>query len=117
MATNGLNFDDREPDVVLPQPSPQRAANLEFFRTYDAPAAHSYRLDIAALSAAATRIVPAGDVLHRRCGLTTAQKRWRTDSVERSWNSLVVITALCFIRGHSPSGCVMCLAMSREHKA
>ncbi len=60
LANIGLNFEDREPDVVLPQPTSQRAANLEFFRTHDAPAAHRYRLDIAALQAAATRIVPAG---------------------------------------------------------
>ena len=40
LAQSGLNFADREQEVVLPQPTPQRAANLEFFRTYDAPAAH-----------------------------------------------------------------------------
>ncbi len=51
LANIGLNFEDREPDVVLPQPTSQRAANLEFFRTHDAPAAHRYRLDIAALQA------------------------------------------------------------------
>lgn len=39
LAKSGLNFNDREPGVVLPQPNPQRAANREFFHTYDAPAA------------------------------------------------------------------------------
>ena len=60
VANSGLNFADREPDVVLPQPGPQRAANLEFFHKYDAPVAHSYRLDIAALKKALTQIVLAG---------------------------------------------------------
>ena len=51
------DFNDREPDVQLPQPNPQRAANLEFFLAHDAPAVRLYRLDIAALTAAATHIV------------------------------------------------------------
>lgn len=60
-AQMGVDFADREPGIVLPQPSPYRAANLVFFRAYDAPAAHRYRLDLAALQqGAATRIVPAG---------------------------------------------------------
>jgi len=74
LAQSGLNFADREPDVVLPQPTPQRAANLEFFHAYDAPAAHSYRLDIAALKKISTQIVPAGG--------RTSRKMWTHHSVE-----------------------------------
>ena len=62
---SGLNFDDREPDVVVPPPSPQRAANLAFFLTFDAPAVRRYRLDLAALQAAAARIVLAGGITSR----------------------------------------------------
>jgi pimeloyl-ACP methyl ester carboxylesterase len=59
-AMAGLNFDDHEPDVVFPRPTPQRATNLAFFLAHDAPAVRQYRLDLAALKAATTRIVPAG---------------------------------------------------------
>src|ERR1022692_3323511 len=51
--------DDREPDVAIPQPAPERAANLQFFLASDAPAAHRYQLDIPALKAAAAQNVPA----------------------------------------------------------
>lgn len=51
--------DDREPDVVVPVPGPERAANLQRFLAYDAPAAHRYRLDRAVLRPAAARIAPA----------------------------------------------------------
>jgi pimeloyl-ACP methyl ester carboxylesterase len=43
VAMAGLNFDDREPDVELPRPGPERAANLTFFLTHDAPAVRLYR--------------------------------------------------------------------------
>jgi pimeloyl-ACP methyl ester carboxylesterase len=59
LVKSGMNFDDREPDVVVPPPNPRRAANLEFFLTHDAPAVRLYRLDLASLEAAPTRIVPA----------------------------------------------------------
>jgi pimeloyl-ACP methyl ester carboxylesterase len=59
----GLNFADREPEVELPGPTDPRvaarSANPAFFFTHDAPAVRRYRLDIAALRAAPTRIVPA----------------------------------------------------------
>lgn len=60
IALTKVNFDDREPDVELPAPSSHSAADREFFLTREAPSVHCYRLDIAALRAAATRIVPAG---------------------------------------------------------
>ena len=49
---------DRETDAVLAPPTSQ--ANLSFFFNYDSPAVRRYRLDLAALKAASTRIVPAG---------------------------------------------------------
>jgi pimeloyl-ACP methyl ester carboxylesterase len=55
----GIRFDDREPGVSIPQPRPERIANLDFFLTHDAPAVHRYRPDLAALRAVAARIVPA----------------------------------------------------------
>ena len=59
LARSGMDFSDREPDVVVAPPSPRRAANLEFFLTHDAPAVRRYRLDLAALKASSGRIVPA----------------------------------------------------------
>ena len=58
-ALAGLRFDDREPEVTLPEPKPERLANLEFFLTHDAPAVHRYRLDLTALAPVADRVVPA----------------------------------------------------------
>jgi pimeloyl-ACP methyl ester carboxylesterase len=81
-AAMGLDFNDREPEVVLPQPTPQRATNLQFFRTYDAPAAHRYRLDVAALKSVAPRIVPAGG--------QTSREFWAHHSAEALANLLGV---------------------------
>ncbi len=64
-ALGAVNVDDREPEVVLPGPTPQRAANLTFFLTHDAPAVCRYTLDIAALRATRTRIVLAGGCASR----------------------------------------------------
>ncbi|MEU4252248.1 alpha/beta hydrolase [Amycolatopsis sp. NPDC026612] len=55
----GIDFADREPDAAVTPPGPERLANLEFFLTHDAPAVRRHQLDMAALKAAATRIVPA----------------------------------------------------------
>ena len=70
-ALAGIRFDDREPGVDIPQPRPERIANLEFFLAHDAPAARRYRLDLPALHAAAERIVPAAGIsseaFPRRC--------------------------------------------------
>ena len=67
VAVNGVDFNDCEPDVQLPpltggaaaQASAQRAANLRFLLAYDFLAVRRYRLDMAALKAAAYQIVPA----------------------------------------------------------
>jgi pimeloyl-ACP methyl ester carboxylesterase len=59
LAIAGVNFADREPNLDLPGPTPQRAANLVFFLTHDAPAARHYRLDAEALKAASPKIIPA----------------------------------------------------------
>jgi pimeloyl-ACP methyl ester carboxylesterase len=59
VALAGLRFDDLEPGVTLPEPKPERLANLEFFLSHDAPAARRYRLDLAALVLVADRVVPA----------------------------------------------------------
>jgi pimeloyl-ACP methyl ester carboxylesterase len=56
----GVDYNDREPDAVLAPPTSQTEANLSFFFKYDSPAVRRYRLDLAALKAAPTRIVPAG---------------------------------------------------------
>jgi pimeloyl-ACP methyl ester carboxylesterase len=58
-AMAGLNFEDREPDVALPQPNAQRAVDMTFFLSHDAAAVRRYRLDIDALTSASARIVAA----------------------------------------------------------
>jgi pimeloyl-ACP methyl ester carboxylesterase len=69
MASANLNFEDREPDLVLPQPTSgmasQRAANLDFFLSRDAGAVRRYRLNLTALRAASTRIVSAAGLSSR----------------------------------------------------
>jgi pimeloyl-ACP methyl ester carboxylesterase len=76
VAVAGIRFDDREPDVSIPQPRPERIANLEFFLTRDAPAVHRYQLDLPALREAAARIVPAAgastQAFPRRCAQALA---------------------------------------------
>jgi pimeloyl-ACP methyl ester carboxylesterase len=59
VAIAGVDLNDREAAVALPQPKPQRAANLAFFLTHDAPAVRLHRLDIPALHALSPRIIPA----------------------------------------------------------
>src|SRR5215510_14251126 len=54
-----VDFNDREPDAVLPPPTSQRSANLSFFLSNDAPAVRRYRLDLTALHESTTRIIPA----------------------------------------------------------
>jgi pimeloyl-ACP methyl ester carboxylesterase len=76
VAVAGIRFDDREPDVSIPQPRPERIANLQFFLAHDAPAVHRYQLDLPALRAAAARIVPAAgastQTFPRRCAQALA---------------------------------------------
>jgi len=60
-ASIGVSYDDREPDAELPYGSPEAkariAANRAFLFAHEAPMYPCYTLDIAALSAAPTRIV------------------------------------------------------------
>jgi pimeloyl-ACP methyl ester carboxylesterase len=81
VAVAGIRFDDREPDVGIPQPKPERIANLEFFLTHDAPAVRGYRLDLPALRDAAPRIVPAAgassEAFPRRCAQALAEELGR----------------------------------------
>jgi pimeloyl-ACP methyl ester carboxylesterase len=77
-ALAGLNFEDREPDVELPRPGPERAANLKFFLTHDAPAVRLYRADRPSLEAAAPKIVvgagrTSGTTLAHRCAIALAK--------------------------------------------
>ncbi|WP_214322555.1 alpha/beta fold hydrolase [Nonomuraea sediminis] len=71
----GVDPSDREPDVALTPPGPERVPNLEFFLTYDAPAVRRHILDVDALKAA--RIVPAvgetsGTIFARECAIRLA---------------------------------------------
>jgi pimeloyl-ACP methyl ester carboxylesterase len=56
----GINYEDREPGVALPQVSREEAANADAFFKYTFLAVRRYRLDFAGLAAASTRIVLAG---------------------------------------------------------
>jgi pimeloyl-ACP methyl ester carboxylesterase len=61
--------DDPEPEAARPQltseQAAQHAANMQFFLTHDAPAAHRYQPGLAALKAAAASIIPAAGTLSR----------------------------------------------------
>jgi pimeloyl-ACP methyl ester carboxylesterase len=61
--------DDPEPETGRPQLTSeqiaQHAANMQFFLTHDAPAAHRYQPDLTALKAAAASIIPAAGTLSR----------------------------------------------------
>ncbi|MGV9675526.1 alpha/beta fold hydrolase [Nocardia sp. NPDC003482] len=56
-----IDFDptDREPDVELTPPDPQRLANLTVFLTHDAPAVRRYEPDLTALRTHAPALTPA----------------------------------------------------------
>ena len=74
----GLDFEDREADIELPRPGPERVANLTFFLKHDAPAVRLYRLDLAALEAVAAKIVVAvgrtsGAFLAHRCAVALSR--------------------------------------------
>jgi pimeloyl-ACP methyl ester carboxylesterase len=62
-ALSGVNLEDRESDLDLTPPDSQRSAlhgkNMSFFLAHDAPAAHSYKLDVYALQKVGTKILPA----------------------------------------------------------
>ena len=59
LALAAVDPSDREPDVPLPAPGGDRAANLAFFLSHDAPAVRRYRVDLAGLRAAGTMVIPA----------------------------------------------------------
>jgi pimeloyl-ACP methyl ester carboxylesterase len=74
-----VDHTDREPEVLLPQPTAQVEANMNFFFTHDALGVNDYRLDVARLRAASTRIVAAGgrssrESPPRRCAEAMAAK-------------------------------------------
>jgi len=65
VALAGVDINDREPEVTAPalaadpKVAAQRFADLKHFLTYDVPAVTRYQPDIAALTAAGSRIIPA----------------------------------------------------------
>jgi pimeloyl-ACP methyl ester carboxylesterase len=60
------DYNDHEPDTAMPPATSQRNANLSFLFSHDSPAVRRYRLDLAALQSARTRIVPAVGLRARR---------------------------------------------------
>jgi pimeloyl-ACP methyl ester carboxylesterase len=77
-AQGGMNYEDREPGVELPQVSREGAANADALFKYTFLAVRRYRLDLAALLAAPTRIVLAGGSAGReyvgyRCAAAIAE--------------------------------------------
>ena len=65
VALAGVDIHDREPEIAAPalaadpEVAARRFADLKHFLTYDVPAVTAYQPDIAALTAAASRIIPA----------------------------------------------------------
>ena len=77
MVISDINFDDREPDIEVPRPKPERVANLGFFLTHDAPSVRRYRIDGPALLQVAARVVPgvgasSGGSLAQNCAVALA---------------------------------------------
>lgn len=78
-AQSGMNYEDREQGVEIPQVSREGAANADAFFKYTFLAVRRYRLDFAALSTALTRIVLAGGSVGResrayRCAVAVAER-------------------------------------------
>jgi pimeloyl-ACP methyl ester carboxylesterase len=74
----GVSHENREPGVEFPQRSPQGTANADALFKYTFLAVRRYRLDIAALLAASTRIVLAGgsagkEYVGYRCAVAVAE--------------------------------------------
>jgi pimeloyl-ACP methyl ester carboxylesterase len=59
LAIAGMNFDDLEPGVEFPAPTPDRQQNLTFMLANDAPAVRQNLADLPALKRAARAIAPA----------------------------------------------------------
>jgi pimeloyl-ACP methyl ester carboxylesterase len=59
VAITGVDLNDREPDSEMAPRTPQPPENTIFFLSHDAPAVRHYRLNVAAVKAQATRIIPA----------------------------------------------------------
>jgi pimeloyl-ACP methyl ester carboxylesterase len=79
MAQIGVNYEDREPGVEIPQGSREGAANADALFKYTFLAVRRYRLNFAALSTAPTRIVLAGGSAGReyrayRCAVAVAER-------------------------------------------
>jgi pimeloyl-ACP methyl ester carboxylesterase len=55
----GLDFDEHEPGVEFPPPTPRQEANEAFFRARDARAVAAHRFDEALLRAARAQVLPA----------------------------------------------------------
>ncbi len=77
-ALAGLDFDDVEPGLELPRPTPQYAVNVGFFLAHDAPAARAYQVDLAALRRVATQMIVAAGSANRdqpvhRCAAALAE--------------------------------------------
>jgi len=101
VAVAGIRFDDREPGMAIPQPEPERIANLKFFLTHDAPAIRRYRLDLPALHDAAPRVVIAAGAR------STAFPRRCAHAWPRNWaghwrNSPAATPGSCSAPGPSP---------------
>ncbi|MBO0793772.1 MAG: alpha/beta hydrolase [Ktedonobacteraceae bacterium] len=78
-AQSGIDYQDREAGVVLPEVSREGAANADALFKYTFLAVRRYRLDFAALSTASTRIVLAGGSAGResvpyRCTVAVAER-------------------------------------------
>lgn len=82
LAIAGGFGDDPEPEVEVEGPSGERmarhVANMQFFLTHDAPAAHRYALNLTALRSTREAIVPAAGLVSRdslpyRCAQSLAR--------------------------------------------
>jgi len=79
VAQTGVNYENREPGVELPQRSPEGASNADALFKYTLLAVRRYRLDIPTLLTTPTRVVIAGGSAGReyvgyRCAAAVAEQ-------------------------------------------
>jgi hypothetical protein len=104
MAMSGVRFDDREPDVELPQPGDPRVANMAASMNFFLSTTPS-KLDMALLQAAATRVVVATVAIQEKQCPVVAPWLLPTGWECALWSSLEAIRVMVCAHENSLRAC------------